>query len=76
MPEIAIADSYGFNRRELSGIPRNIAENRDLILRASKRSPGARSDTRDMLRLQTNYPHFSRTKSIRGNLDAAMGRPR
>ncbi len=33
-PEISIADSYGFNSRELSNILRTVAENRDLILRA------------------------------------------
>jgi hypothetical protein len=33
-PEISIADSYGFNPRELSNILRVVAENRDLILRA------------------------------------------
>jgi hypothetical protein len=33
-PEIAIADSYGFNSRELLNILRIVAENRDLILRA------------------------------------------
>ena len=33
-PEIWIADSYGFNPRELSNILRVVAENRDLILRA------------------------------------------
>ncbi|WBU28166.1 DUF4160 domain-containing protein [Rhodopseudomonas palustris] len=34
VPEIAIADAYGFNRRELSAILSAVAENRDLILRA------------------------------------------
>jgi hypothetical protein len=33
-PEIAIADSYGFNARELSAIMRTVADNRDRILRA------------------------------------------
>jgi hypothetical protein len=33
-PEISIADSYGFNSRELSNILRVVSENRDLILRA------------------------------------------
>jgi uncharacterized protein DUF4160 len=33
-PSISIADSYGFNSRELSNILRVVAENRDLILRA------------------------------------------
>jgi Domain of unknown function (DUF4160) len=33
-PEIAIADSYGFNSRELSNILQTVAENRDLIVRA------------------------------------------
>jgi hypothetical protein len=33
-PEISIADSYGFNPRELSNILRAVAESRDLILRA------------------------------------------
>ena len=33
-PEIAIADSYRFNPRELSNILRTVAENRDLILKA------------------------------------------
>jgi len=33
-PEISIADSFGFNPRELSSILRLVAENRDLILRA------------------------------------------
>jgi hypothetical protein len=34
VPEIVVADSYGFNRRELSVILRTVAENHDLILRA------------------------------------------
>ena len=33
-PEISLADSYGFNPRELSNILQIVAENRDLILRA------------------------------------------
>lgn len=33
-PEISLADSYGFNPRELSNILRVVAENRDLLLRA------------------------------------------
>jgi Domain of unknown function (DUF4160) len=33
-PEASIADSYGFNSRELSAILRVVAENRDRILRA------------------------------------------
>jgi uncharacterized Rossmann fold enzyme len=33
-PEISMAESYGFNSRELARILRVIAENRDLILRA------------------------------------------
>jgi hypothetical protein len=33
-PEIAIADSYGFNPRELSNILKAVADNRDLILKA------------------------------------------
>ncbi|MGQ0686573.1 DUF4160 domain-containing protein [Bradyrhizobium sp.] len=33
-PEISLADSYGFNRRELSVILGVVADNRDLILRA------------------------------------------
>lgn len=33
-PEISIAGSYGFNARELSGILRLVAVNRDRILRA------------------------------------------
>jgi len=33
-PEISIADSFGFNAKELSSILRVIVENRDLILRA------------------------------------------
>jgi hypothetical protein len=33
-PEIAIADSYGFNSRSLSNILQTVAESRDLILRA------------------------------------------
>ena len=32
-PEISIAESYGFNSRELAGILRVVAENRDLVLR-------------------------------------------
>ena len=34
IPEISIADSYGFNPRELSNILRVVAENRDLLWRA------------------------------------------
>ena len=33
-PDLSIADSYGFNPRELSNIMRIVAENRDMILRA------------------------------------------
>jgi len=33
-PIVSIADSYGFNSRELSNIMRVVADNRDLILRA------------------------------------------
>ena len=33
-PEVAVADSYGFNARELSAILRTVADNRDGILRA------------------------------------------
>jgi hypothetical protein len=33
-PEVTLAESYGFNPRELSNILRIVAENRDLILRA------------------------------------------
>lgn len=33
-PDLSIADSYGFNPRELSAILRVVAENRDLIVRA------------------------------------------
>ncbi len=33
-PDIQIADSYGFNPRELSAILRTVANNRDLILKA------------------------------------------
>jgi len=33
-PEVSIAESYGFNSRELSNILRTVADNRDLILRA------------------------------------------
>ena len=33
-PDISIADSYGFNSRELSNIVKTVAENRELILRA------------------------------------------
>jgi hypothetical protein len=33
-PEISIADSYGFNPRELSNILQTVAEYRDLIVRA------------------------------------------
>lgn len=32
-PDVAIAESYGFNPRELSAILRVVAENRDLIAR-------------------------------------------
>ena len=32
--ETSIADSYGFNPRELSNILRTVSDNRDLILRA------------------------------------------
>lgn len=32
-PDIAIAESYGFNPRELSAILRIVADNRDLIAR-------------------------------------------
>jgi hypothetical protein len=32
-PELSIADSYGFNSRELARILRVVSENRDLILR-------------------------------------------
>ncbi|EAQ35562.1 hypothetical protein NB311A_17339 [Nitrobacter sp. Nb-311A] len=34
-PDISIAESYGFNSRELSNILHIVAENRDLIVRAS-----------------------------------------
>lgn len=34
VPEIAIADSYGFKPRELSNILKAVAENRNLILKA------------------------------------------
>ena len=33
-PDIAIAESYGFNSRELSGILGVVADNRDLIVKA------------------------------------------
>jgi len=33
-PEVLLADSYGFNPRELSNILRIVMENRDLLLRA------------------------------------------
>jgi len=33
-PAISIADSYGFNPRELSNILRVVEDNRDLLLRA------------------------------------------
>jgi hypothetical protein len=33
-PELSIADSYGFNARELSAILRTVAINRDLIEKA------------------------------------------
>jgi hypothetical protein len=33
-PEISIADSYGFNPRELSTILETVEENRELLLRA------------------------------------------
>jgi hypothetical protein len=33
-PEISIAESYGFNARELSAILRIVADKRDLILKA------------------------------------------
>jgi hypothetical protein len=33
-PEVSIADSYGFNPRELSNILRIVSENRNLLLRA------------------------------------------
>jgi hypothetical protein len=33
-PEIAIADSYGFNSRALSNILQTVSDNRDLILKA------------------------------------------
>ena len=33
-PEVSLADSYGFNSRELSNILRIVADNRDIILRA------------------------------------------
>jgi len=32
-PEVSIAESYGFNPRELSNILRVVMENRDLLLR-------------------------------------------
>jgi hypothetical protein len=32
-PDVSIADSYGFNSRELGRILRIVAENRDVILR-------------------------------------------
>ncbi len=34
VPELGLADSYGFNSRELSRTLRTVADNRDLILRA------------------------------------------
>jgi hypothetical protein len=33
-PELALADSYGFNPRELSNIIQVVAENRNLVLKA------------------------------------------
>jgi Domain of unknown function (DUF4160) len=33
-PEISVADSYGFNPRELSTILRTVADNRDRIVKA------------------------------------------
>jgi Domain of unknown function (DUF4160) len=33
-PEISVAESFGFNSRELAAIIRIVTENRDLILRA------------------------------------------
>ena len=33
-PDVSIADSYGFNSRELADILRVVTKNRDLILRA------------------------------------------
>ena len=33
-PEILLADSYGFNPRQLSTILRTVADNRDLLLKA------------------------------------------
>ncbi len=33
-PEVSLADSYGFNSRELSNILRIVADNRDINLRA------------------------------------------
>jgi hypothetical protein len=33
-PEISLADSYGFNSRELSNILQVVAEHRDLLLKA------------------------------------------
>jgi Domain of unknown function (DUF4160) len=33
-PEISIADSYGFNPRDLSNILRTVSENRNSLLRA------------------------------------------
>jgi hypothetical protein len=33
-PEVSLADSYGFNPRELSNMLRTVAGSRDLILRA------------------------------------------
>ncbi len=33
-PDVAVADSYGFNPRELSNIVRTVLENRELLLRA------------------------------------------
>ena len=33
-PEISLADSYGFNSKELSNILQVVADNRDLLLKA------------------------------------------
>ena len=33
-PDVSIADSYGFNPRELSNILRTVSANRELLLRA------------------------------------------
>jgi hypothetical protein len=33
-PEVSLADSYGFNPRELSNILRTVLDNRNLLLRA------------------------------------------